>query len=96
MRSLRSGGITSPIYPYTIFGPYLPAYLPNILQWQPRVFEFDVNGGAVPSFHGGQGESLVHPYTRGSVSLSVSHTLSQTGGKAKAWCLLRYAEASLN
>ena len=56
--------------------------------------------------HGGQGESLVPPYTRGSVSLSrgqrrkpgaSSYTrkrLSLTGARAKAWCLLIHAEAS--
>ena len=37
--------------------------------------------------HGGQGESLVPPYTRGSVSLS----LSLTGARAKARCLLIHA-----
>jgi len=41
--------------------------------------------------HGVPGESLVPPYTRGSVSL----TLSLTGSRAKAWCLLIHAEASL-
>ena len=40
--------------------------------------------------HGGQGRSRVPPYTRGSVSLSL------TGGKAKAWCLPLNAEASLS
>ena len=34
--------------------------------------------------HSGQGESLVPPSTRGSVSLSLSH-----GGRAKAWCFLK-------
>ena len=56
--------------------------------------------------HGGQGESLVPPYTRGSVSLSrgpwlkpgaslyTRKRLSLTGAGAKAWCLLVHAEAS--
>jgi len=38
--------------------------------------------------HGGQGESLVPPYTRGSVSLYL------TGARVKAGCLLIHAEAS--
>jgi len=59
--------------------------------------------------HGGQGESLVPPYTRGSVSLALSHggqgesleppytrgSFSLSGPRAKAWCLLIHAEASL-
>ena len=49
-RSLHLGGITSRIYPYTIFGPYLPINIPNILSFQPRVFEFDVNGRTALSF----------------------------------------------
>ena len=40
--------------------------------------------------HGDKGESLVPPYTCGSVSLSL------TGARAKAWCLLIHAEASLS
>jgi len=40
--------------------------------------------------HGGNGESLVPPYTRGSVS-SLAH-----GGNAKAICLLIHASASLS
>jgi hypothetical protein len=40
-------------------------------------------------FHGGQGESLVRPYTRGSVTLS-------RGGWAKACCLLIPVEAFLS
>ena len=65
--------------------------------------------GSISLSHGGQGESLVPPYTRGSVSLSrgpgrkpgaslyTRKRLSLTGGsKAKAWCLLIHAEASLS
>ena len=41
-----------------------------------------------PNLHGGQGESLVPPYTHGSVSL--------TRARANAWCLLTHTEASLS
>ena len=40
---------------------------------------------SLPHSHRGQGESLVPPYTRGSISLM--------GARAKAWCLLIHAEA---
>jgi len=66
----------------------------------------------VDGFDGGQGESLVPPYTRGSVShgsqgdslvppftgfsVSLSLSFSLMGGRAKALCLLIHAEASLS
>ena len=37
--------------------------------------------------HGGWGECLVPHYTRERVCLSLSLSLSLTGGRAKAWCL---------
>ena len=45
-------------------------------------------GGYFSPHHGGQGESLVPRYTRGTVGLP-------HGGMAKAWCLRLHAEASL-
>ena len=39
---------------------------------------------------GGPGESMLPSYTRGSLSLSIK------GVGAKAWCLLKHAEASLS
>ena len=45
------------------------------------------------SLHGGQGECMKPPHTRGSVTLTLSHT----GARAKAWwCHLTHAEASLS
>jgi len=43
--------------------------------------------------HGGQGEGRVPHYTRETVSLYLSRSLM--GGRAKAWCLLIHAKASL-
>ena len=48
--------------------------------------------GANPVSCGGHGYSLVPPYTCGSASLPPS----PTGARAKVWCLLIYAEASLS
>ena len=47
-----------------------------------------IDAASPASVYGGQGESLLPPYTRGSVCL--------TGARANAWCLLIHAEASLS